>query len=300
MLERLAFGSNAFTDGTWSLEDAIQAIAKEGYRAVNILADAPLLWPLKLSTSRLRSILNTFAETGIVVSGINGFTAAGHYGKRDAPPGQDFGPSFSDKDPHLRALKIKYTKQVIELANQLNTRNISISSGYPPENVPKEEAWQWMKEAIAETLVHAQKYGVNLNIESEPRLLVAGSEDITRLLRELSHSNFGANLDIGHAFCRKENVVERIYGLRDKLNGADIEDIGLDERGEPVHFHLIPGEGVMPLEDIFWAFQEIGFEDRSYYTVELYSQSDRPVRAARKSMEFFRRLEEKLQKRSGR
>ena len=102
ILKRLSFGSNAFTDGRFTLEEAIRAIAKEGYLGVNILADAPLLWPPIPSKARLRSIRKALQETKLVVSGINGFTASGHYGERNAPPGQDFGPSFSDKDPHLR------------------------------------------------------------------------------------------------------------------------------------------------------------------------------------------------------
>ena len=80
MLERVSFGSNAFTDGTWTLEEAMRAIASEGYPAVNILADAPLLWPLPLTITRLKSIKATLKKTGMVVSSINGATAIGYYG----------------------------------------------------------------------------------------------------------------------------------------------------------------------------------------------------------------------------
>lgn len=296
MIERLAFGSNAFTDGSYTLGSALQAIAAEGYRAVNILADAPLLWPLKLARSRLQSIRKTLKETGLVVSGINGFTAAGHYGERTTPPGQDFGPSFSDKDPKLRAWKVRYTKQVIDLAVQLDTQNISISSGYPPKDVNPEDAWKWMMEAMKEALDYAKTEGVFLNIESEPQLLISTSTDTARLLAEFPHSNLGVNLDIGHLFICGDDVAVQIYRLRNKIKGADIEDIGLDESGRPAHYHLVPGEGVMPLDDIFRAFREIGFEERGYYTVELYSQSHRPVDAVRESMAYFRKLEEKLQR----
>ena len=294
MLERLAFGSNAFTNGRWNLEDAMRAIARAGYAGVNVLADSPLLWPLELTRARLKSIRDVLRETGLVVSSINGFTAAGHYGSRTTPPGQDFGPSFSDKDPGLRAYKVTYTRQVIDLAVQLDTTNISISSGYPPECVDPDEAWQWMKESMEEALEYAREKGVFLNIESEPRLLISNANDSARLLRELPHPNLGVNLDIGHVFVCKEDVPEQIRRFGSKIHGADVEDIGLDENGEPVHLHLVPGEGVMPLEDIFLAFREIGFEEKGYYTVELYSQSHRPVTVARESMRYFRKLEKKL------
>lgn len=294
MIERLAFGSNAFTDGSWSLEDAMRAIAREGYKAVNVLADAPLLWPLPLSKTRLKSIRDTLKETGLTVSGINGATASGYWGTREKPPGQDFGPCFADKEEGLRTVKVGLTKLVIDLAEQLDTQNISILSGYCPENIYPEEAWEWMQDAIYEALVYAERKDINLNMEFEPSVLINNSDDVDRLIRELDHPNLGINFDIGHSLVAREDVVAQIHRLGPYINGADIEDIGLDEHSKPAHIHLVPGDGVMPLEDIFRAFRAMGFENNHYYHVEMYSQFRNPVEAARRSMEYFRKLEEKL------
>jgi len=296
MLERVAFGSNAFTDGTWILEDAMRAIADEGYPAVNILADAPLLWPLPLSPTRLRSIKDTLKETGLVVSSINGATASGYYGGRETPPGQNFGPCFADKEPGLRTLKVGFTKLVIDLAEQLEVRDISILSGYCPEGVEHERAWEWMVDAMLQALMYAERKGVNLNIEFEPSILVHNSNDARRLLAELGSDNLGVNFDIGHSLVEKEDIPAEIRRFGRKINGADIEDIGLDDQGEPVHFHLPLGEGAMPFVDIFRAFQEIGFEQEHFYHVEMYSQFQKPVEAARISMAKLRKLEEELQR----
>ena len=288
ILDRVAFGSNAFTNGDYTLEDALRIIAQEGFSGVNILADAPLLWPLKLSRSDLRSLRKTLRETGLIVGSINGFTAAGHLGDRDAPPGQDFGPGFSDKDPESRKQKVDYTEQVIDLAVQLDTQNISIGSGYPPEGVDREVAWQWMREAIEEALAYAKPRGVHLNIESEPALLVGTPDDVERLLKEIPSPALGVNADIGHWYVCEEDVSTQIRRFKDRIHGADIEDIALVD-GKPRHYHLVPGDGDMPLEEIFQTFQEIGFEE--WYTIELYSLSDDPERAVRETMQFFRNLE---------
>lgn len=293
MIERLAFGSNAFTDGSWTIEEAIRAIAKEGYRAVNILADAPLLWPLPLSLEKLRSIKAVLKETRLVVSGINGATASGYWGTREKPPGQDFGPCFADKEPGLRKAKIAFTMLTIDLAEQLNARDISILSGYCPDNIYPGEAWEWMRDAIGEALAYAKTKGVNLNIEFEPRVLINSSDDAALLLQELNHPNLGVNFDIGHSLVAGEDVVSQIRRLAHKINGVDIEDIGLDDKGKPVHIHLIPGDGVMPFEEIFRVLKDIGFKKKHYYHVEMYSQFNRPVEAARRSMDYFRKLEEK-------
>ena len=289
LLDRIAFGSNAFTNGQYTLERALGIIAREGYSGVNILADAPLLWPLKLSGPDLRSLKKTLKETGLTVASINGFTAAGHLGGRKAPPGQDFGPSFSDEDPRSRMQKIEYTKQVIELALQLDTQNISIGSGYPPKGVEREVAWQWMREAIEEAVEYAEAQEVHLNIESEPSLLVGTPNDVERLLKEIPSPALGVNADIGHWFVCEEDVSTQIRRFKDRIHGADIEDIALVD-GKPRHYHLVPGKGDMPLEEIFRTFREIGFKE--WYTIELYSLSHRPVSAARETMKFLRHLEE--------
>jgi sugar phosphate isomerase/epimerase len=58
-----------------------------------------------------------------------------------------------------------------------------------------------------------------------------------------------------------------------------VEDIGLGKDRKPVHYHLIPGQGVMPLREIFKALRDIGYS--GYYTVELYNFSKRPVYATK-------------------
>lgn len=296
MLERLAFLTNAYTNGDWSLESAIERIAKEGYAGVGILADAPLIWLPDLSANerseKIRSLREVLASSGIAVSSVNGFTAAGYYGARDTAPGQQFGPSFSDADQELREYKVNYTRLVVDLAADLNCPNVSFGSGYPPEGVEREEAWQWMSEAIAKAVDYAQSKGVRLNLEYEPDLLIGGADDAARLLEEMPSASLGLNFDIGHSFVCGEDVVKEIHRFGDQIHGVDFEDIGVDETGKPVHAHQVPGQGVMPLEDILRAFEEIGYD--GWFTVELYNHSHHPEYVTRASMEASRQIFQRL------
>lgn len=297
MLERLAFANNAFTDGTWTTEKTIGAIGKEGYRGVGILADSPLLWLPGMSdkerSDKIKSIRSALKEAGVVVASVNGFTAAGYYGKRETAPGQQFGPSFSDADSKLREYKVNYTKLVVDFADALDCRNVSFGSGYPPEGVEHEEAWQWMREAIAEAVSYATEKSVRLNLEYEPFLLVGGADDAARLLDEIPSPSLGLNFDIGHSFVCGEDVAQQIRRFGKKIHGADVEDIGVDEAGKPVHAHQVPGQGVMPLEDIFRAFNEVGFD--GWYVVELYNHSHHPEEVTRDSIRYLRELDKKLE-----
>ena len=292
-IKNFAFGSNAFTDGNFTLPETIHHIREAGYEGINILADAPLIWPLVLDKEEMRLIQDALTETDLVVTGLNGFTAAGYLGGRDAPPGQDFGPSFGDKDPKSRALKVDFTKKVIDLALEFKTTEISIGSGFIPEGIEKEVAWVWMREAIEEAVQYAEAKDVHLNIESEPRLLVSTPQDVERLTTEIPSYALGINADIGHWYVCEEDVSAWIRKFGKRIRGADIEDIGLKD-GKPHHHHLVPGKGVMPLADIFEAFRYIGFEDEHWFTIELYRQSDRPVEVAVETMTWLRNFEREM------
>ena len=155
--------------------------------------------------------------------------------------------------------------------------------------MPEEE----IKEAIEEAVQYAEAKDVHLNIESEPRLLVSTPQDVERLTTEIPSYALGINADIGHWYVCEEDVSAWIRKFGKRIRGADIEDIGLKD-GKPHHHHLVPGKCVMPLADIFEAFRYIGFEDEHWYTIELYSQSDRPVEVAVETMTWLRNFEREM------
>ncbi len=298
---RLAFATNAFTSGKYTLEDAMRIIAREGYTGVEILADKPLLWLPSSTVAERLSIEKTLKETGLTVSAINGFTAAGYYGDRKAPPGQQFGPSFSDPDPEIRKWRVWYTKRIVDFARDIGATDISISSGPPPELNPAlppiqtdmifESAWCQMLEAIGEVVFYAKGKGVNvnINIESEPGLFVENSSTVSRILKDIPDSNFGLQVDIGHVWVGGDDVMAQIREHRDRINSVQVEDMGVDSvTGTRVHYHLVPGDGVMPLRKIFETFKEVGYE--GWFTVELYNHFKHPVTVARRSFRYLKNL----------
>ncbi len=296
---KLAFATNAFTSGKYSLVEAMRIIAREGYTGVEILADRPLLWLPSATVAERLSIEKTLKETGLAVSCVNGFTAAGYYGERKAPPGQQFGPSFSDLDPEIRKWRVWYTKRIVDFTRDVGGTDISISSGNPPTVDPGasprrkdtilKSAWKAMIEAICEVVDYAKERGVNINIEYEPGLLVGGEESAAKALVAIPEENFGVNFDIGHSYVCGEDVVSQIKRFKHVIHGVQVEDIGVDkETGERIHYHLVPGEGVMPLREIFETFKEVGYD--GWFTVELYNHFKHPVMVARKSFAYFKKL----------
>ena len=77
MTVRLAFSTNAYT--RVSLDEACRRIAAQGYRGVEVLADAPHAYAPRFSDAdadRLRALLD---RLGLTVSNVNANTMFGHW-----------------------------------------------------------------------------------------------------------------------------------------------------------------------------------------------------------------------------
>lgn len=286
-----AFSTNAYTNGKWTIIEAINKIAEAGFSGVEILMDLPLLWPPKVSAKEINKIKKTLQKRNLQISSLNAFTCCGYWveqGKQKKPPGQKIGPAFSDYEDELRKLRIDYTKKVIDLAVELNAKNISTCSGFYPLRGTRLLGWKNMVSALSEVVNYAEKNKVNINIEYEPGFLVGSEQEAQQILKEISSDNFGLNFDIGHSFVCGENVIKVIKKFKNKINTLHIEDIGLDEKNRPVHYHLIPGKGKMPLPEIFKTLKEINYN--GWCTVELYTHFKKPVRATKESMKYLKKI----------
>ncbi len=296
IFENIAVGTNLCT--RWDLKTALRYIRKIGFHGATPLADWPHAYVLNLTPAWIKEIRDVLQETGLFVASVNGFTAVGfaYFNEKEKElksrvpkTKQYFGPIFSDSEAWRREWKVNYTKKVIDFAEAIGAGNVSIGSGYLPEGADRETAWKWMREAIKECVEYAERKGVNVNIEYEPYLLVGSQEDADRILSEIPSPNFGLNFDIGHSFVCGENVVDQIWRFRGRIYGVDIEDIGVDKSGRRIHKHLIPGTGVMPLFEIMCAFVESGYKGK--YTLELYSQAHRPIKAMSESKKYLKDME---------
>lgn len=292
---KLAFSTNAFTNGVFTIIDAINKIADAGYSGVEILMDRPLVWPFEASQKEIEAIKNVLKERKMEISSLNAFTCCGYWveaGKQKRPPGQKFGPCFCDYEEEYREQRIVYTKKVIDLAVELDAKDISTCSGYQPLRGTRIMAWKNMIKGLKEVVKYAEEKNIRLNIEYEPGCLVGSAFESAKIVAEIDSPNFGLNFDIGHSFVCNEDVVDTIKFLNlvipNKIHSTHIEDIELDDKGRPIHYHEIPCYGQMPLKEIFQAFKDIGYQ--GWYTVELYTYFKKPIYATRKSIKFLTEL----------
>lgn len=296
--ERLAFSTNAFTNGRFSCAAAIREIVAAGFGAVELLADRPHLYMHRDDLEpQLKAVEAALRETGARVVNINANTASGYYGDRDGPPGQTFGPSFTSVAQDFPEMsgqapcewRIEYSRRCVELAARFGCRDVAVASGFVTPRGAEHDVWAQTRDAYRQTCEFAAAHGVRINIEYEPDMLVGDGEAVLRMIAAVGADNLGVNFDIGHSYCLGEDVCEMGRRFASRLHTTHVEDL----LGPTPALHLdpghqIPGDGKMPLSEIFASLEAQGFD--GYHIVELYTYG-RPGRDPRyAATESYRRL----------
>src|SRR5262245_45963502 len=163
----LAFSTNAFKKN--SLEQAIEAIARVGYRGVELMADVPHAYPRDMSSQRIAVVRERIRELGLVVSNINAFTLFAC--------GDTYHPTWIEDDPGKRQTRIDHTLRSIELAHAFGAATISLQPGGPliGTTISRDLAGERFAEGLRQVLPAARSAGVVLAVEPEPGLFIESS-----------------------------------------------------------------------------------------------------------------------------
>ena len=276
---KLAFSTNAFS--RMSLTRAIHEIAAAGYAGVEILADKPHWYPDTFVAAEALAIRRQLEKRDIRISNINANCTFGFW--RHAPPEPFFEPSLISPQPALRAARKKMILNTLTFAHAVGAENISITSGKALPTMPPEKAMAQLINSLKPILEVAEKLNIRIGIECEPMLFIEWATELRELIDHLKSPMLGANLDIGHSVVLGEKIPAILKLLRGRIWNCHIEDIPGRK-----HYHLIPGEGSMNWSALKKALIAINYD--RFLTVELYTYPDQPVRAARKSMAFLKRV----------
>ncbi|MCC7350789.1 MAG: sugar phosphate isomerase/epimerase [Phycisphaerales bacterium] len=275
---KLAFSTNAYT--LHSLERAIEGIAEAGFEGVEILADVPHLWPGSADAKEVAAIRRQLERLKLQVSNLNANCSFGYW--KDAPPEPYFEPSLISPDPRHRADRIGLIHRTLELARELGSANISITSGRMLGGMPPDLAAGQFIESIRPILDHAERLKIDVGIECEPGLFIEYVAELRDWIERLNHPRLGANLDVGHCQVIGEEVAGAVSILGGRIWNLHVEDIPGRK-----HYHLIPGHGTMDWAGLVKALRGIGYD--RFLTVELYTCTRNPQAAAVESHQFLSR-----------
>ncbi len=274
---RLAYSTNAYTK--WPLERALDDVKAAGFDGVEVLADSPHAFPDDADAGTLRAQLESL---GLGLSNLNGNTSLGLDREGRDPDG--FWPSLIDPDAGARRLRIDYVKKVIDLARALGGDAVCTASGRKPKSVGASAAESLLFDSLEAILDHAErKPKVRVGIEYEPGFFVGNARTLAAVLDQLDHPLLGANLDLGHAHCVKEDLAETIASLGPRIWNIHIEDI----KGRK-HEHLVPGLGDIDFARVRKALDKARYD--RWITLEIYPYKDDPGGAGRRGLAHLRRF----------
>ncbi|HEX2973760.1 MAG TPA: sugar phosphate isomerase/epimerase family protein [Tepidisphaeraceae bacterium] len=255
---QLAFSTNAFKKNT--LEEAIRAIARIGYRGVEIMADVPHAHPATLSGPRRRQVRELIRDLGLRVSNVNAFTLFAQ--------GDTYHPTWIESNAAKRQQRIDHTLACIELTAEFGAATISLQPGGPliGTGLTRDQAGDRFAEGLGRVLPVARQAGVILAIEPEPGLFIESADEYRQFKQQYfpNESFVAMNCDIGHLYCVGDDPAEVIRSQPDQIAHIHLEDIGANH----VHQHLVPGKGAIDFPKLFAAIEHIGYA--GWVTVELY------------------------------
>jgi sugar phosphate isomerase/epimerase len=266
------YSTNAFKKFT--LTEAIEMIARLGFKGTEILGDRPHLYPPDFNGPQIARLNEVIARNNIKVSNLNSFTLFA--------VGDTYLPSWIEPDPARREIRIRHTLDSLKIAKQIGCPNISVPPGGPLDGMSRQEALQLFHQGLEQVVSLAEELGVMILVEPEPDLMIESTAQFREFIKDVRSGSIGLNFDIGHFYCVGEDPRRAFEELFQWVGHVHLEDIAPGRE----HNHLIAGRGAIDFKEVFTAMAQLGYTGD--ITLELYTYQDRPEEAGRASLDFLR------------
>lgn len=227
-----------------SLDAALERIAANGFRTVDILGTRPHLLPEDYNTNELAHLKEKLAELQLRVAAVTAFD------------GQPFW-HFTAANARHREATVAHVSACVDVAATLGAPIVQAITGMPiAQDIPSPIAWQWARDGLSQCAEHAAGTGVTIALEGEENNVVRTSQDIRRMVEDVDHPNLKALLEIGHAaVMATDDPVLAVDTLSDHLVYCHAHDnYGITDD------HNAPGDGIVDWKPILRALERIGYQ----------------------------------------
>ena len=236
-------GCSTILYGGFSLEQALEGIAKAGYKAIEICARPGMAPHLEIgrTASYYEEIKAQVASHGLVIESIAGTGGIG----LDSP-------EFDT---------------VIEAAQQVGAPALAEGAGGKSDD---EASFKQIVELINATAARTSQAGIKLSLKPHVNNAVYSTETALRLMREVDREWVGINFDASHIWrtAAAENPVKSLQQLKDYIATLRIRDNRESREGPigPVETQ-IPGKGSIDLPALAAVMNAI--DHVAYVTLEI-------------------------------
>jgi sugar phosphate isomerase/epimerase len=141
-----------------------------------------------------------------------------------------------------------------------------------PEGFSWEESWSLLVESCAKAAEVADRYGLDVLVEPRVGEMVANTEAMMRLLRDVDHPRLKANFDFAHLVAQKEVLSLSWDRLQDHVGGIHVAD----NNGCDVE-HIQIGEGIVDWELILTQICQSGYD--GYMGIDIFVPPDQVEQA---------------------
>lgn len=251
-----------------SLEGNLRKAAEMGADGVQLYAVSGELAPENASPEKRKEIRRLVRDLGLEISAVCGDLGEGGF-------------AFAEKNPE----RIRRTKEIVDLALDLDTRIITTHIGVVPGD-PAHPRFGIIAEAMKELGDYAWKRGAVFAIETGPE----PTRDLLRLLRCVDSRGVGVNLDPANLImCHNEPAVQAVETLKDYIVHTHAKDGRLLKHGSMDEMYgMVPvpedydefaycielplGEGDVNFDTWIPALKAVGYD--GYLTIERECGSD--------------------------
>jgi sugar phosphate isomerase/epimerase len=271
---RFGYNTNGFAHH--NLPDALNILARLGYKSVAITLDHYVLNPANPDVDRrvaeIKGLLQHLRLGSVIETGARFLL----------DPRRKHQPTLLSATASKRRIRLDFLKTAVDIAHDLGADAVSFWSGTPLDGAPDEVLMDRLVEGCCRLCDHAAAKQVRLAFEPEPGMFIDRMARFEELRERVNHPNFGLTIDIGHLHCQGETpIADYLRQWRHLLWNVHIEDM---RRG--VHEHLMFGEGEIDFGPVLRALEEINYAGGVH--VELSRHSHDAANTARRALQFLK------------
>ena len=257
---KFAFSTSTFR--TLALNEAIEAIARGGFTAVELMADRPHAFPEDVKAAQVATMNECMERRKVKIINLNASCSTA-LGTRNHP-------SWLEEDWKARETRIRYTLDALRLASAMGIPTVTTQGGGPiPETMSQTEAWRLFVANMERALPLARKLGITLLIQAEPGFLLEQPDKVLAFLDELKFDErLRVDFNVGHFYCAGVDPCDAWELLKKYTAHIHIADVPVDRK----QHHVQLGEGSIDLGKLLKSVDTADYQGYVSIKMDVYDQ----------------------------
>jgi sugar phosphate isomerase/epimerase len=238
-----------------SAREALQTLAREGYRRFELMAQRPHFDPFMDRTEAL-AFARFLREAGLTVETVN-------------LPSLD--QNLASAAPEMREYSVRLFERLVAIAETIGARAVIVVTGrVNPLIAPaRADLEGWFGDAFARVLRAAERAGVHLLLENIPMGVYPRADQLIGFAERVGSAQVGVCYDIANAHFIGEDTAAGLRQVKARLGIVHLSDTGRQAwRHDPV------GQGSCDFAGFGAALREIGYSRTSM--LEIVSEQPIP------------------------